>query len=330
MNIIQITQKFPTEFDAIKYFEHIRWKGKPKCPFCGSKSVGERNKDFRFHCKYCQKSFSVTTGTMLHHTHIPFKTWLYAFSIISDAKKGLSALQLQRNLNISYPTAWAMYHKIREMMTIENKDVILNDVTEIDTTFVGGKPRKYQYEKKGTTPIIPELDRKKEKFESMGFEFKEGKYKKPAKVGKQKRGKGVADYKETVVGVVQRGGDVFAEVIKKTNFTELKKVIDKHVLKDDSVLLMDKDTSQVKLGKIIDNIVIDHTKLYSYDGLNTNSIESFWAIIKRQIIGQHHHVSPKLLNKYVQEVVFKYNNRNDNDMFETLVRFSMLPNPNIN
>ncbi len=92
---------------------------------------------------------------------------------------------------------------------------------------------------------------------------------------------------------------------------------------------MDKDTAQVKLSKMIDSIVIDHSKMYSYRGLNTNSIESFWAIIKRQIIGQHHSVSPKYLSNYVQEVVFKYNNRKDDDMFETLVKFSML-NKNTN
>jgi len=89
---------------------------------------------------------------------------------------------------------------------------------------------------------------------------------------------------------------------------------------------MDSDTAQKKLSKIIDSIVIDHSKLYSYRGLNTNSIESFWAIIKRQIIGQHHHVTPKYLNKYVQETVFKYNNRNDDDMFETLAANAMQNN----
>lgn len=323
MNIIEISQKFPLELDAIKHFEFIRWGKIIKCPFCKSKNLGVRNKDYRWHCKTCQKSFSVTSGTKLQGSRIPLKTWLYAFAIVTDAKKGVSAKQLERNLGVTYETAWNMYHKIREMMHVENKTVQLNDVTEIDTTFIGGKPRKFQYEKKGTPEIIPELDQIKEKYEAKGFEFEEGKYKKPAKIGKQKRGKGVVEYKETVAGIVERGGDVVAEVIRKTNFSELKKIIDKHVQKNETVLLMDKDTSNIKLGKIIDNIVIDHSKMYSYSGLNTNSIESFWAIIKRQIIGQHHHVSPKLLNNYVQEVVFKYNNRNTDDMFETLIKISM-------
>jgi len=322
MNIIEIIQKFPTELDAIKHFEKSRWGKVVKCPFCKSESIGVRNKDYRFHCKNCNKSFSVTTNTQLHNTRMPLKTWLFAFSIISDAKKGLSALQLQRNLNISYPSAFAMYHKIRELMNFENKKVILNDVTEVDSTYIGGKPRKYQYESKHTPFEIPKLDKLKEKYENEGFEFKEGEYKKPAKIGNQKRGKGTD--KDIVTGVVERGGDVFAEVVKNTNFNELKKIIDKHVNKNDSVLMMDKDTSNVKISKLIDSIVIDHSKMYSYRGLNTNSIESFWAIIKRQIMGQHHHVSAKYLNSYVQETVFKYNNRKQDDMFETLVKFSMI------
>jgi len=198
-------------------------------------------------------------------------------------------------------SGWIAVYKmcctIRDLMAIENKDVILDDVLEIDTTLVGGKPRKCQAEKKGTPHYIPELDEAKEKYEAIGYEFKEGEYKKPCKIGKQKRGKGAAG--ETVAGIVKRGGDVIAQVIQHTTYAELKELVEKYVDKDNSVLLMDTDTAQVKLHKIIDTIKINHKKLYSYRGINTNSIESFWAIVERQIMGQHHHVSPKYLSKYV-------------------------------
>lgn len=321
MNLIEISEKFPNEIDCIKHFEKVRWSKQITCSYCGSIKIGERNKDFRFHCKTCNKTFSVTTNTRLHNTRLPLKKWLYSFSVVSDAKKGLSAMQLQRNLGIHYETAWVMYHKIRELMSLENKNVLLDNVTEADSTYVGGKPRKCQSEAKGTPEHIPELDELKEKYEAEGYEFKEGKYKKPCKIGNQKRGKGTS--KAIVTGVVERGGDVFAEVVKNTNFDELKKIIDKHVQTNKSVMMMDKDTSNKKLSKIIDSIVIDHSKMYSYRGLNSNSIESFWAFIKRQIMGQHHHVSPEYLNNYVQETVFKYNNRKVDDMFETLVKLSM-------
>ena len=128
MNLIEITNKFPNELDAVKYFEQFRWGKKPACPYCGSLGVGERNKDLRFHCKDCFKSFSVTTDTKLHNTRLPLRLWLFAFAVISDAKKGVSAKQLERNLGIHYETAWTMYHKIRDIMTIENKDVLLDDI----------------------------------------------------------------------------------------------------------------------------------------------------------------------------------------------------------
>jgi transposase-like protein len=142
MNLIELTEKFPSELEAIQHFEKARWGKKPKCPYCDSLKVWKRSSDMRFLCKKCKNSFSVTVNTQLHNTRLPLKTWLFAFSIVSDAKKGVSALQLQRNLSISYPTAWAMGHKMRALMIIENDEIKLEGVVEMDETFIGGKPRK--------------------------------------------------------------------------------------------------------------------------------------------------------------------------------------------
>jgi transposase-like protein len=324
MNLIEITNKFPTELDAVKYFERFRWGKKPACPYCGSLGVGNRNKDMRFHCKDCFKSFSVTTGTKLHNTRLSLRLWLFAFAVISDAKKGVSAKQLERNLGVHYETAWTMYHKIRDIMTIENNEIMLDDIIEMDTTQIDRDMRKCQAEKKGTPSKIPELDREISKYNQQGFKFKEGKYKKPCKVGKQKPGLGASDLK--IGGVVEREGNVIAYVVKNTGFVELKKIIDKHVkkCKKETVLLTDEASGSKKFKAIMNHIIIDHSKMYSYRGLNTNTIESFWAIIQRQIIGQHHHVNIEYLDKYVAEVVFKFNNRKNDDMFVTLVRLSML------
>lgn len=309
MNLIEITNKFPTELDAIKYFEKVRWKKKPKCSYCGSDNIGSRNKDGRFHCKNCNKTFSVTTNTNIHNTRLPLKTWLFAFGVISDAKKGISAKQLERNLGIHYETAWVMYHKIRGLMSIENEGIRLDDIVELDTTQIDKDMRKGQFEKKGTPTRIPELDAEKKKYEAKGFRFKEGKYKKPYKVGKQKPGLAASDMK--IGGVVERDGNVVAHVIKNTGFAELRKLIDKHVKKNrkETVLLTDEASGSRKFKTIMNQIVIDHSKMYSYRGLNTNTIESFWAVVQRQIVGQHHHVDLKYLDKYVAECVFKFNNR---------------------
>ena len=111
--------------------------------------------------------------------------------------------------------------------------------------------------------------------------------------------------------------------MKKTAYSDLKKLVNKYVDKEDSIIITDEYTGYNQFSKIIEHIKIDHEKLYSYKGVNTNSIESFWAIVKSGIIGQYHQVSLKYLPNYVVEFVFKYNNRNQDDMFETLVKNSM-------
>ncbi|MBC8487794.1 MAG: IS1595 family transposase [Bacteroidetes bacterium] len=324
MNIIEISQKFPTEFDAIKHFEKYRWGKTIICPFCNSKKISKRTKDNRWHCLSCNRTFSVTTKTQIHNTRLTLQKWLFAFGLISDAKKGISAKQLERNLGIHYETAWKMYHQIRDLMSIENEKIHLDHIVELDTKIVDEDMRKCQAEKKGTPTHIPELDDQKEYYTKKGFEFKEGKYKKPCKVGNQKRGEGASNKK--IAGAVARDGDVIAHVVKNTSFKELRKIIDKYVNKDrkKTVLLTDEARSNLKFKEIINHIVINHKKMYSYRGLNTNTIESFWAIIERQIVGQHHHVDIKYLDKYVNEAVFKFNNRKHDDMFKSLIKLAMV------
>jgi len=130
MNIIEISTKFPTDLSAINYFEKVRWGRKPKCAYCGSDKLSNRNKDYRYHCLTCNKTFSVTVNTHLHNTRLPLKTWLYAIGLICDAKKGLSAKQLERNLGITYKTVWNMYMNIRRLMT--DGEYKLDEVVEMD------------------------------------------------------------------------------------------------------------------------------------------------------------------------------------------------------
>lgn len=327
MNIIEITEKFPTELDAIRYFETVRFGDTNRCAYCDSVKLSKRSKkDNRFKCYDCKKSTFVTVNTSLHSTNMDLKKWMFAFSIITDAKKGLSALQLQRNLQISYPTALNMYHKIRDLMSIENNAILLDGIVEMDETYIGGKPRKFNdgtTEKPSFEPTsIPKLDDRIKELKESGVSFKR-KRGNPAKSAENpKRGRGTS--KIPVMGIVERDGNVVAEVSHKVTAYQIKKMVEKYVDVDDSVLITDTYKGYAKIDSIIENVKIDHHKLYSYKGINTNSIESFWAIIKRQIIGQHHQVSLKHLPKYVAEAVFKYNNRTDDDMFETLLKNSMI------
>lgn len=319
MNIIEISNRFQTELSCIEYAEKVRFGNSIKCAYCNSTQLSVRQKDFRHKCKSCNKSTSVTTNTNIHNTRLPLKTWFFAVSVITDAKKGLSALQLQRNLNVSYPTAFSMYHTLREVMMQQNKELPrLDGVVEMDETFIGGKPRKFNnpcFEPK----TREDLDKKIKEAKQKGFSLVPNSKNLAKCEDNAKRGRGTSNI--PVVGIVERNGDVVAEVMKTLTYANLKSMVQKYVKEDTSLLITDNYKGYNSMKKIIEHIKIDHKEMYSYKGLNSNSIESFWAIIERGIMGQYHSVSPKMLPNYIAEFVYKYNNRNDNDgMFHELLK----------
>ncbi|MBL7813536.1 MAG: IS1595 family transposase [Saprospiraceae bacterium] len=321
MNVIEIADKFPTPQHAIRFFEKHRWAKGVNCPHCTSTSISPRQADERFKCRDCRRGFSITTNTYLHQTHIPLRTWLFAFGIIADAKKGLSALQLQRHLGLTYKTSFYMYHTIRDIMS-EEKVELLEDVVEMDETYVGGKPRKPNIKRALTEDGKEYLIERTEEVKNLGFDLS-AKKGNTAKVDLgTKRGRG-SQKLIPVTGIVQRDGAVIAEVMSSLGAKKLEALVKKHVDLSDSLLITDTYKGYSKIGKIIEHIKIDHSRLYSYNGVNTNTIESFWAIVERGIIGQYHSTSLKYLPKYIVEFCFKYNNRNFDDMFETLVKASM-------
>jgi transposase-like protein len=321
MNLIEISKNFPTHTESNAFFEKCRWEKGTKCPHCTSVLISNRQSDGRFKCKTCRKSFSVTTMTYLHQTHIPLQTWLFAFAVITDAKKGVSAKQLERNLGLSYQTAFYMAHTIRDIMA-EEKVKLLDNVVEMDETYVGGKPRKPNVKKELTDEGRDYLVTRTAEVRKLGFDMSRLKGN-TAKVDlNTKRGRG-SQKMIPVTGIVQRDGAVIAEVMDKLGAKQLEALVKKHVDLADSLLVTDTYKGYSKMQKIIEHIQIDHSKLYSYNGVNTNTIESFWAIVERGIMGQYHHVSLKYLPKYITEFCFKYNNRNYDDMFETLVKASM-------
>jgi transposase-like protein len=323
MSLANIVEKYPTENDAINHFEKVRWNGKVICPYCNSEKIGARHKDYRYRCKSCGGMFSATTKTILHDSRLSLKKWFMGISLIVSAKKGMSALQLKRDLDITYKTAWAMYHKIRNLMQQENDSMPkLKGVLEMDETFVGGKPRK-PFPTKGKFLRREERDKfdaQKAEMEAKGFDFRVGIYKKKAKTD-SKRGRGTS--KKSITGIVERDGNVIAEVMKTLSHEELKAMVKRSVDLNKSVLLTDDYKGYSKMDKIIDHIKLDHKTFYSYKGLDNNTIESFWAIIKRGIMGQYHQVSEKYLPNYVAEFVYKYNRRKEKDtdkLFEEVIK----------
>lgn len=324
MNVIELSETFPTELSCIEYLESLRWSGFAVCPYCNSENLTSRSLDYRRKCRDCKKSSSVTVNTYLHDTRLPLKKWIFAVSLITDAKKGLSALQLQRNLDVSYPTAFSMYHKIRSVMVCENKSIEpLEGIVEMDEKYVGGRPRN---QSDYTIPYEKQLrlDSQIRRHNRAGYDFTpQGKNRSRIQT-KPKRGRGTK--KIPIVGIVERNGNVIAEVMNYTTYDNLKDMVQKHVDRKRSLLITDSYSGYANMRSIIRHIKIDHNKLYSYRGVNSNSIESFWAIIERGIVGQYHSVSPKNLPNYVAEFVYKYNNRKDTDhMFEELLRKMINP-----
>ena len=116
MNIIEIYKKFPTQKDCIAHIEKVRWNDKPTCPYCHSTNTTRFKNSFRHHCNNCNTSFSVTVGTIFHHTHIDLQKWFLAISLILNAKKGISSRQLSRDIEVNKNTAWRMQMQIRKAM----------------------------------------------------------------------------------------------------------------------------------------------------------------------------------------------------------------------
>ena len=140
MNTIQVYQRFPKQEDCIAYLERVRWGDKPTCPYCGSPRTA-RNAG-RHYCYNCKTSFSVTVGTIFHRTHLPLQKWFLAIALMLNAKKGISALQLSRDIEVNKNTAWRINMQIRKAMTQRGSSELLTGIIEMDETWIGGKPRK--------------------------------------------------------------------------------------------------------------------------------------------------------------------------------------------
>ncbi len=143
MDILQIFELFPTHQACIEYLETARWDNKPECPYCGSDRSGRTGS--RHHCYVCRSSYSVTVGTIFHHTHLPLQKWFLAISMILGAKKDISALQLSRSLKVNKNTSWRISMQIRKAMSQSDQRNLLAGVVEMDETYIGGKPRKGSY-----------------------------------------------------------------------------------------------------------------------------------------------------------------------------------------
>ncbi len=201
MNIPQLYKQFPTQQDCIKHLEEVRWSGNPKCPYCNSANQSPLPKENRYHCNTCNTSFSVTVGTIFHKTKIDLQKWFLAVSLVLNAKKGYSARQLGRDINVTKDTAWRVFMQIRKAL-VEQKE-LMEGIIEADETYVGGKNKNRHNNKKT----------------------------------KGGQGRGGED-KTPVIGLLQRDGKVVAKKAKEVSGKTLKTFIKDNV-KEGSVLNTD-------------------------------------------------------------------------------------------
>jgi len=289
---------FPNKEAVIRYFIQCRYGQDITCNHCKSTAVHQRGVSQFFTCRHCNNSFSIFKGTILEHTKLDLTKWTYAIHLVLNAKKSISGCQLHRDLGGSYKTSWRMLKQIRKAMNQERNRRLFDAIVEIDETYVGGKPRK-------------------------GWDAKT--------TGESKRGRG--SRKTPVVGIFEReSGEVYAQVAmpnregKKLTGKQLFKIIDKVVKK--SAIHM---TDELSGYRILDktgrtHFVIDHTKGFVNSGfIHTNSMESFWANMKRGIIGSYHHISPKYLQMYIDEFSWRFSNRKNENIFHDYMKRTVLP-----
>jgi transposase-like protein len=288
MNIIEIMNRWHNQEAAISHLERVRWSGHPVCPYCGSDKVcvhASKDKALpRWQCETCHRAFSVTVGTIFHHTHLPLQTWFLAIAIMLNAKKNISKAQLSRDLDLPYKTAWSLALRIRiAMQTGPDQNCLFHRIVEMDETYIGGKPRK------GNGEI-------------------------------NKRGRGTK--KMPVVGIVERNGRATVKVFEKSSLSlkGLSEYCKTYVNTDGAIVITDEYPRYNGFKAFTQHAAIDYKKAYAIGNIHTNTIEGFWSLLKRAWYGQHHHYSKKWGIHYITETVYKYNNRNNKNVFGDLIQ----------
>jgi transposase-like protein len=260
MNIIELFQSFQTQDQAVEHLEKVRWKGEPSCPYCGSLSIGRHasadRKQPRWQCRECDRAFAVTVGTMFHGTHVPLRDWFLVLALMLNAKKSASAYQIARDLGKRRATVWSMMQRIRTAMANDPaEEKLLYGIVEADETYVGGKPRKG--------------NRRDDD--------------KPSK-----RGRGTK--KVSVIGVVERGGRVVAQVAEPGGLSAkgINKFIARFVDSAGSMLITDEYSGYNRVNETMLHAVVNHAREYANGAIHTNTIEGFWSLVKRAWYGSHH------------------------------------------
>lgn len=271
--LFEAMQLFSDEKRAEDWMIKQRWRNGVRCPRCSCAEVSVRKSrnPMPFHCRKCRRYFSVRTGTVLERSKVPLRKWAIAMFMMSNHPKGVSSLQLHRDLDITQSTAWFLAHRIRKMMSTQNRSVRRAGPVEIDETFVGGMLRNRPLHKRfyigtGTAGKIP------------------------------------------VAGIYDRATkQVTARVVETTTRAVLRKFVHDNTQLN-AVVYTDEHSGYQGILRI--HQTIKHSARKYVDGsVTTNRIESFWSLLKRAYKGTYHYWSKKHLQRYVDEFVARHNLR---------------------
>lgn len=282
-SILELVSTFPDEQSCIDHLEEIRWGGKVVSPF-DEKSKVYKCSNNRYRCKETGKYFNVRTNTLFENTKVALQKWFLAIWLITSHKKGISSIQLSKDINVTQKTAWFMLQRIRNCFGID--DTTLSDEVEVDETYVGGKNKNRHAKKKV----------------------------------KNAQGRSNKD-KTPVVGLVQRGGKLVAKKVEDVKTKTLTKEVQSIV--KNATVYTDEWVGYNLLKRMYKHEIVKHGQGEFVSGkAHTNTIEGFWSLLKRGIIGIYHFVSKKHLQYYVDEFVFRYNLRkiSDSERFNGMLK----------